>query len=296
MGVQSGTADRLIGRIAGRRHGIVARAELLAGGVTRKQIERRLARGTLLGEYPGVYRVGHRAPSSEASYTAAVLAAGAEAGLSGRAAAWLQRLIKGAPPPPEVTSPRQRHIAGLATRCCRSLDQRDLTRCRGIPCTTVPRTLVDLAAVLDEEGLARACHEATVLYRATPGQVEVALRRKPNAKNAATLRRILHGDVHVTLSRLESRFLKLLREAALPLPHTNRPAGGRYVDCRWPGHKLTVELDSYRFHSSRFSWEQDRRREREAYGRGDDHRRYVWGDVFESPDETLAELRTVLCG
>ncbi len=148
--------------------------------------------------------------------------------------------------------------------------------------TTVPRTLVDLAAVLNDEALARACHQASVLYRTTPAQVDAVLR--PNAPGAATLRRILHGDFHLTLSKLESRFLKLLREAGLPLPITNRPAGGRYVDCRWPEHKLTVELDSYRFHSSRFSWEQDRRREREAYARGDQHRRYVWGDVYEETE------------
>ncbi|MBA3839026.1 MAG: hypothetical protein H0X55_01815, partial [Thermoleophilaceae bacterium] len=40
----------------------------------------------------------------------------------------------------------------------------------------------------------------------------------------------------------------------------NRPAGGRRVDCRWPAHPVTVELDSYRFHHSRHAWEQDRRR------------------------------------
>ncbi len=98
----------------------------------------------------------------------------------------------------------------------------------------------------------------------------------------------------MTLSKLESRFLALLREEGLPLPQTNKPAGGRYVDCRWPEHKLTVELDSYRFHSSRFSWEQDRRREREAYARGDDLRRYTYGDVFEDPRDMKAELHTVL--
>ena len=73
------------------------------------------------------------------------------------------------------------------------------------------------------------------------------------------------------------------REEALPLPNTNRPAGGRYVDCRWPDHALTVELDGYRYHSSRHAWEHDRRREREAYARGDDFRRYTYGDVFEQP-------------
>ena len=89
-------------------------------------------------------------------------------------------------------------------------------------------------------------------------------------------------------------FLELLREAGLPLPITNRPAGAKHVDCRWPEHGLTVELDSYRFHNSRYSWEQDRRREREAHARGDRFRRYTWSDVFEHPRQMLAELGALL--
>ena len=102
---------------------------------------------------------------------------------------------------------------------------------------------------------------------------------------------MLLGDVHVTLSRLEKRFLALLKAADLPLPETNRPAGGRRVDCRWPAHRLTVELDGYRYHRSRYAWEQDRRREREARARGDEFRRYTYGDVSEDPRFMLAELR-----
>ena len=105
---------------------------------------------------------------------------------------------------------------------------------------------------------------------------------------------MLWGDEQVTLSALERRFCTLLREAGLPLPVTNRPAGGRYVDCRWVERRLTVELDGFRYHSSRHAWELDRRREREAYARGDDFRRYTWGDVFERPASTLAELQAVL--
>jgi hypothetical protein len=75
---------------------------------------------------------------------------------------------------------------------------------------------------------------------------------------------------------------------------TNRKAGEKRVDCRWPEHNLTVELDSYRFHNSRHAWELDRRREREAHARGDDFRRYTYDDVFEQPDGMLAELRGLL--
>jgi very-short-patch-repair endonuclease len=286
------TADRIIERIASSSYGVVTRRELLAAGLTVGEIRQRLERGWLLSEHRGVYRVGHRAAGAEASYLAAVRACGGRAVLSGRPAAWLWRLIKGHAPPPEVTSPAEHRVPGVLTRRCRSLGGGDLSTCRGIPITSVPRTLVDLAATLGEEDLAKACHEAGVLYRTTPRQVV----GRPSVRGAAKLRRVLEGDLRVTLSARERRFLELLRRAGLPLPQTNRPADGRRVDCRWPEHRLTVELDSYRYHSSRHAWEQDRRREREGYARGDAFRRYTWSDVFEEPSAMLGELEALLSG
>jgi very-short-patch-repair endonuclease len=169
-----------------------------------------------------------------------------------------------------------------------------MTRVRGIPVTTAPRTLVDIAAVLSAEALARACHEAGVRYRTAPAQVEPVLAERPQSPGARKLGRVIHGDVRVTLSTLESRFLQVLSEDGLRLPITNRPAGGRRVDCRWPEHLLTLELDGYRFHDSRYSWEQDREREREARARGDEFRRYSYDDVTRDPTRMLAELRSLL--
>lgn len=294
MGTLGRTVDERIAAMGTRRHGVVTRAELLAAGVTPKQIRARVGRGTLLREYRGVYRVGHRARSTKATYLAAVLAVGNGAVLCGRAAAYLWGLMKGEPPSPEVIGVTERQIEGLSTRRARRLDPRDTAVVDGIPVTTVARTLVDLAAELSAEALARACHEAGVRYRTTPRDVLTVLARRPRSRGAANLRRIVEGDIPVTLSTLEARFLKLLESDGLPLPATNRMAGGRRVDCRWPRHRLTVELDGYRFHNSRHSWEQDRRREREARARGDDFRRYTYGDVLENQESMLAELRSVL--
>jgi very-short-patch-repair endonuclease len=288
------TVEEVLGQIARTSHGVVTRTELLHAGVTVDEIKRRLRSGALLREHRGVYRVGHRAPSVEARYLAAVRACGPGALLSGPAAAYLLGVLKGAVPAPEVTAPTERRVKGVRTRRSRGLERLDATTWRGIPVTTVPRTLVDLAAVLAVDELARACHEAGVRHRTTPAEVEAVLARRPLTKGAANLRQILRGEIRVTLSKLEARFLARLREAGLPLPQTNRPAGGRRVDCRWPEQRLTVELDGYRYHSSRHAWEQDRRREREARARGDEFRRYTYGDVFEDPRFMLAEPRALL--
>lgn len=262
--------------------------------MTTDQIKHRIARGSLIAVFRGVYRVGHKAPSLEAHYTAAIKVCGNEAVLCGRAAAHLWRLMNGRPPQPEVLAPGSRRVPGVITHRTLAMDPRDVAAVRRIPVTTVPRTLVDLASSLPESALARACHEAEVIHRTTPDEVEEILERRPSSPGTGALRRVLHGEVRVTLSRLESRFLRILGNANLPLPETNRPAGSRRVDCRWPEHRLTVELDSYRFHRSRHAWERDRLREREAYARGDDFRRYTWGDVFEDPGPMTAELRELL--
>ncbi|HEY1238427.1 MAG TPA: hypothetical protein VGE91_08810 [Solirubrobacterales bacterium] len=270
----------------------MTRQELLAAGVSGKEIRHRLEIGALISEYDGVYRVGHRARSVEARYTAAVKAGGHGATLSGLPAAHWLRFIKGRPPAPEVTSTRRCRVEGLSARQSRRPVEAMIWR--GIPVTTPARTLVDIAKDLPEEELAQACHEAGVRFKTTPRQVNLLLARRSNAPGAATLRRITSGDSPVLLSQMERRFRKLLREAGLPLPQFNRPRDGHYVDCRWPDHKLTVELDSYRFHNSRHAFEDGYRRQRKARARGDEFRAYCWGDVFETPAATVEEVRKAL--
>jgi hypothetical protein len=279
--------------MASRSHGVVTRAQLLGAGVSAKEVRQRLGTGALIAVFRGVYRVGYTAPSVEARYLAAVLACGEGALLCGRAAGWLWGLLKGGAPAPEVATPTERRVEGIRTTRARRA-KREATDHRAIPVTTVARTLVDLAAVLDGPQLARACHEAGVLHHTTPRQVEAVLAQRPNTPGAARLRAVLRGDVRVTLSKLEKQFLERLKAAGLPLPQTNRPAGTRRVDCRWPTLNVTVELDSYRYHHSRHAWEQDRHRAREARARGDEFRRYTYNDVCENPDLMMSELRALL--
>jgi len=290
MARRSRTADEVIALLASKAHGIVTRIELLAAGITADEIRARLERGSLLRVFPGVYRVGHAAPSVEADYMAAVKACGDGAVLSGLAAAHLWRLIRGAPPPAEVTARTERLIKGVQTRRCRDLDHRDCTQWRGIPITTLARTLADLAALVSEEELARYFHEAHVRYRTQPDDVLRVLERRPNTTGAAALCRVVQGESELFLSKMEKRFKRFLKRNGFPLPETNSRIGDRYIDCRWPHYKLTVELDSYRFHATRHAWEQDHRRAREAYARRDEYRRYTYYDVFEDQRAMHREL------
>jgi hypothetical protein len=112
------------------------------------------------------------------------------------AAAYLLGILKSPfPPAPEVATRNQRRVPNLVTRRLH-LDRRDITEYAGIPCTTVPCTIVHLAGELDDEDqLARVCHEAGVKFATTPSHVEAVLKRHPNAKGAGTLRRIASGGI-----------------------------------------------------------------------------------------------------
>ena len=147
MAPQSTRVEAVLAQLASTQHGVVTRTQLLRAGLTVDEIRHRLEVGALLREHSGVYRVGHRAPSIEARYLAAVLACGEEARLSGRAAAHLFGLLKGHVPAPEVTAPSKRAVNGVRVRRA-SIEPPDRATYHAIPVTAVPRTLIDLAADL----------------------------------------------------------------------------------------------------------------------------------------------------
>lgn len=277
-------------RIAGRQHGNVTREQLLAAGISSAGISRRLLSGVLHPEYRGVYRVGHRAPSVLARYAAAALASGEDAALTGPAAQFAYDLRRGQPPAPEVVTTAHRVLPGVIVHRARALPEDEVRIWNGIRIVTVPRLLVDLAAVLSLDALASAHHEARIRFRVAPATVEAVIARRPNVMGVAGLRAVVHGDVPVLLGRLERGFRRFLSDHRFPLPVTNRREGAHYVDCRWPGHGLTVELDSFRFHNDRKTWEGDRQRERDARSRGDRFRRFTWRDVFEDQAYMHAQL------
>src|SRR4051794_14554896 len=263
-------------RLAGRQHGAISHAQLLGAGFSPSMVKRWAANGLLHREFRGVYRLGHRAPSIEARYTAAVLACGLGSALSGLAAAHHYRLIKSPPSLPEVSHPKEQDIPGILSRQ-RRIPYR---KCHGIPTVSVEQVIRDLAGILSLDDLAHACHQAEVIYR---------VKRVPykGVRGAAKLRAIYHGDHALLLSEMEREFKRLLEAGGLPLPQFNRKNGAHYIDARYAKPPLTVELQSFRYHRTRKAWEADYERQRAARRRGDAFLPLTWRDIFEGPGEML---------
>jgi hypothetical protein len=278
----------MVARIAARQHGRITRRQLLDAGIDRRRVDRWLSDGRLRSVHRGVYAVGHTAPSTRGDYMAAVLACGEGAVLSHCAAAYLLRLVRRAPPP-AVTVPTTADIGrpGVVIHRVATLHRFDASTLDGIPITTVPRVLLDLAPTTAPEQLARLCHEGWIHHGTTPDYLEACIARNRYKPGAKKLRRAMTADV--TLSALENQFLRLLKNHNLPLPRTNIDHAGDKVDCHWPDHNLTIELLSYRFHSSRQAFETDVARRRRS-----NHIAYTYGDVYERPTQTAAEVSALL--
>jgi len=108
MGPSASTIERIIGRIAGRQHGIVTWEEMRAANISPKQIKRRIKIGLLIRVYRCVYSVGHDVLTTEARYMAAVKACGDGAVLCGRAAAYLLGILKASATRPASSTPPRR--------------------------------------------------------------------------------------------------------------------------------------------------------------------------------------------
>src|SRR4051812_38001013 len=125
-----------------------------------RTIGRRVTQGRLHRIFTGVYAVGHPALTREARWMAAVAACGQGAWLSHFDSAVLWEFQDRLGPRVHVTVRWQRSIDGLIVHRTRRLDPDEVTRRKGIPVTTVARTLVDLTEHLSEDRLLRAMREA----------------------------------------------------------------------------------------------------------------------------------------
>jgi very-short-patch-repair endonuclease len=256
--------DVRIAEVAGRQHGVISRDQLLELGLGKDSVDRRLSAGRLIPIHRGIYAVGHRNRSWESIWMAAVLAGGEGALLARRtaSAAWGIRRSEGRP---EVAIPRQRRARrGIVFHRSRvPADER--TTHNGIPITTVPRTILDMATVLDVRGIERAINEAEIKrlwdelslhdllhrYRGRPGtgNLRAALRKRSEGATA-------------TKSDLEELFIAFADTARLPRPETNVHIEGIEVDCAWRKQRVIVEVDSWEIHRTRAAFERDREKSR----------------------------------
>src|SRR5690349_10926603 len=137
MRVTVQSRQRALGELAQRQHGRVAHRQILALGFSRSAIGRKLESGELVQIHPRVYAVGHAVRTVEASWMAAVLAAGIEALLSYRsgAAAWEVRRTSSGLVEVSSRSRSRRRLRGVRVHQTRGFHPEDVAEIDGVPVT-----------------------------------------------------------------------------------------------------------------------------------------------------------------
>ena len=224
---------------------MVARAQLLARGMKRGQIDRARISGRLVDVHPGVYAI---APmellSADARLIAALLVFRGRTVLSHRTAALRWGIVSAAGDDVDLASHLEL-VAPAGIEAHRTtLRPGDVVRDRRFRLTTPTRTLLDLAVRFHRAPLLAALEEAEFQHRVRPADVLAVLRR--GHPGSARLRAAL--DEHVPgfgemRSRLERAFRRLLIAHDMPLPLRNARLGRWTVDCLWATERVVVELD-----------------------------------------------------
>lgn len=295
-----GPRDHRIAQIAAAQRGRIASRQLIAAGISSSTTSRLVARSQLFPLHRAVFAVGHTAPVELGDETAALLAVGGTAALSHLSAAVLWGLL----PPNEdslihvtASEGHRRCLNGVIVHRSGILAAADLRIRSGLPVLSPAWALLGIAELVTERQLELAVDRGLVDRIVRPYEIRDVLARTSGRPGApllsAQLARLTDGPTF-TRSEAEERFLALIREAGLPPPQVNRRIQGYEVDFYWPRERCAVEIDGFRFHSTRRAFEHDRRKDAVLLAAGISTLRFTWRQLLDEPIAVIARLAALL--
>jgi very-short-patch-repair endonuclease len=282
--VMSGPRDRKIATIAAQQRGRVARRQLIAVGISDHVVSGLIRRDVIFRLHRSVYAVGHLAPYPLGDETAALLAMPDVAALGYYSAGSLWGML--APGSGDglihivIRGQHSGGIGGVKIHRSRMVTPADIRIHDGGPVTSPARTLLDLGELLTERELELAYDRALVARILSTHEFAQVLLRAAGRRRRRALQRLLDRQrgPTVTRSEAEERFLALIRSANLPEPMINAWIHGYEVDFLWPG-RLIVEIDGFRFHSTRRAFEHDHRKDAVLRAAGLPVLRFTWEQI-----------------
>jgi len=173
---------------------------------------------------------------------------------------------------------------------------------KGIPTTSVTRTLVDLSGSLPRRSLEKLLDEAIRRGMTDVARLRAELRRCGGRRGTRLLRQVLaprDGAGERTDSELEDKMRRLIRRARLPEPvvHYNVFHGDEWlgeVDFAYPEARIAIEGHGYRVHSLKPVWENDQRRENELVRAGWKILKATNLQLDQHPNSFIETLRSLL--
>lgn len=281
-----------LARLAERQWGVITRAQLIASGLGDRGIAEWVRSGRVRRLYRGVYAFGHDRIRSEGRWLAAVMACGPGAALSHTSGAQLWEIRQSSSAFIDVTVPSQNgRIRRKGIRIHRSgrFASEEVTVRNGIPVTTVARTLLDLADVLDPQALRRAVTEAEYRGLFDRASLIAVVENNPGRRGRKLMTAAFERRHHRTRSPLEDRFLRLVERRGVEEPESGVRIEGYEVDFVWTRVGLVVELDGAAAHGTREAVGRDRKRDRVLWRAGFRTIRLT-DDALDAEDEVLYDL------
>ena len=280
-----------LGALARRQWGVVTRDQLAAAGLGDSGVRDWVRDGRLLRLHRSIYAYGHDRLRIEGRWLAAVLACGPGAALSHRSAALLWEIRQNSSGLVDVTVPSQNgrsERVGIRIHRSARLAADEVTAQRGIPVTTLARTLLDLADVLHPQALRRAITEAEYRGRFDLTSLIAVVESNPGRRGAKVMRAAEQAG-HRTRSPLEDRFLAFVDKWRVEEPESNVWLEGYEVDFLWRRVGLVVELDGAAEHGTRAAVRRDRRRDRVLWRAGFRTMRLT-DDALDAEEEVALDL------
>ncbi len=146
---------------------------------------------------------------------------------------------------------------------------------KGIPVTSLVRTLLDLATVLSADALERAVNEADKRDLIDPETLRDELADYAGQPGVKTLRTLLDRHTfRLSDSKLERLFRPIAAAAGLPAPETKAEVNGFEVDFFWPDLGLVIETDGLRYHRTPLTQSRDHLRDQTHTAAGLTHLRF----------------------
>jgi very-short-patch-repair endonuclease len=132
--------------------------------------------------------------------------------------------------------------------------------------------------------LEQALAEVYTRRLARRSELVALLARRRRRPGFAALRALIERNAHpaMTRSEAEERLLALVRKAGFPAPEVNVRVGKHEVDFVWREQDLIVEVDGFRYHSSRAAFERDRLRDAELGAQGWRVMRITWCQIVDA--------------
>ncbi|UTI65935.1 endonuclease domain-containing protein [Paraconexibacter antarcticus] len=287
--------DRRLFELANRQYGLIRHDQLIALGVAQHQVQAYLRNHRLTRVEADVYALGHTVLRDEGTWLAALWACGASDVLShftaGAFHGW--RIPAGDGRIHLSTTDETTSRGDLAVHRVKSIPVVDVFRKAPFVVTTIPRTLVDLADVMDWQAFRRLADDLPSLDIA---RIRAAQDRAPGRAGRGRVRRLIEADDAHTKSEFERRFVRFCRRQGLPHPdELNHRIAGHSADCVYLGPRLVVELDGRAFHERRSQMRADRHRDTDYQLAGFRVLRLVWDDLHaDETARTVARLRAFL--